>query len=31
LVFDKPMSMGRRIANEIKLARHKGALRKVLT
>ena len=31
LIFDKPMSMGRRIANEIKLARNKAALRKVLT
>ena len=31
LIFDKPMSMGRRIAYEIKLARRKAALRMVLT
>ena len=31
LLFDKPMSMGRRIAYEIKLAKKKELLRKVLT
>jgi 5-formaminoimidazole-4-carboxamide-1-(beta)-D-ribofuranosyl 5'-monophosphate synthetase len=31
LIFDKPMSMGRRIAHEIKIANKKGLLKTVLT
>lgn len=31
LIFDKPMSMGRRIAHEIKIANEKGLLNTVLT
>jgi 5-formaminoimidazole-4-carboxamide-1-(beta)-D-ribofuranosyl 5'-monophosphate synthetase len=31
LIFDEPMSMGRRVAREIKIACEKGVLQQIIT